>query len=91
MKSQPLTRITGELALTGELKLPQASVSSETKRILYLLAACIALTMTGYGIVMPVFAKRIGELGAGVQVLGLMTMSFAFAQFLLSPVPFISV
>ena len=41
--------------------------------------------MTGYGIVMPVFAKRIGELGAGVQALGLMTMSFAFAQFLLSP------
>lgn len=85
MKSQPLTRITGELALTGELKLPQATLSSETKRILYLLAACIALTMTGYGIVMPVFAKRIGELGAGVQALGLMTMSFAFAQFLLSP------
>jgi len=41
--------------------------------------------MTGYGIVVPVFAKRIGELGSGVQALGLMTMSFAFAQFLLSP------
>jgi DHA1 family tetracycline resistance protein-like MFS transporter len=85
MKTQPLTQITGELALTSELKPPQASLSSETKRILYLLAACIALTMTGYGIAMPVFAKRIGELGSGVQALGLMTMSFAFAQFLLSP------
>ncbi len=85
MKTQPLPRITGELALTSELKPPQASLSSQTKRILYLLAACIALTMTGYGIVMPVFAKRIGELGSGVQALGLMTMSFAFAQFLLSP------
>jgi MFS family permease len=85
MKTQPLPRITGELALTSELKPPLASLSSQTKRILYLLAACIALMMTGYGIVMPVFAKRIGELGAGVQALGLMTMSFAFAQFLLSP------
>jgi MFS family permease len=85
MKTQPLPQITGELALTGELKPPQSSLSSQTKRILYLLAACIALTMTGYGIVMPVFAKRIGELGSGVQALGLMTMSFAFAQFLLSP------
>src|SRR6266567_7489534 len=85
MKTQPLPQITGELALTSELKPPQASLSSQTKRILYLLAACIALTMTGYGIVMPVFAKRIGELGSGVQALGLMTMSFAFAQFLLSP------
>ncbi len=85
MKTQPLPRITGELALTSELKPPQASLSSQTQRMLYLLAACIALTMTGYGIVMPVFAKRIGELGSGVQALGLMTMSFAFAQFLLSP------
>ena len=85
MKTQPLPRITGELALTSELKPPQTSLSSQTKRILYFLAACIALTMTGYGIVMPVFAKRIGELGSGVQALGLMTMSFAFAQFLLSP------
>jgi DHA1 family tetracycline resistance protein-like MFS transporter len=85
MKTQPLPQISGELSLTSELKPPQTSISSQTKRILYLLAACIALTMTGYGIVMPVFAKRIGELGSGVQALGLMTMSFAFAQFLLSP------
>src|SRR5262249_59102484 len=28
---------------------------------------------------------RLGELGSGVAVLGLMSMSFAFAQFLLSP------
>jgi len=41
--------------------------------------------MTGYGIVLPVFAKRLGELGSGVAALGLMSMGFAFAQFLLSP------
>jgi MFS family permease len=41
--------------------------------------------MTGYGIVMPVFAKRLGELGSGVAALGLMSMGFAFAQFVLSP------
>ena len=39
MKTQPLTHITGELALTSELKPPQASLSSETKRILYLLGS----------------------------------------------------
>ena len=84
MKSQPLLRVTGELAITRELKL-QTSLSSHTRQILFLLAACIALMMTGYGIVMPVFAKRLGELGSGVSALGLMTMGFAFAQFLLSP------
>ena len=85
MKSQPLYQVTGELATTGELKLPPVTVSAQTRRVLFLLAACIALMMTGYGIVMPVFAKRIGELGGGVQALGVMTMGFALAQFLLSP------
>lgn len=87
MKSQPLQQVTSELALTSELKPLQASspLSWQTRRVLFLLAACIALMMTGYGIVMPVFAKRIGELGSGVQALGLMTMGFAFAQLLLSP------
>jgi DHA1 family tetracycline resistance protein-like MFS transporter len=41
--------------------------------------------MTGYGIVMPVFAKRLGEFGSGVEALGFMTMAFAIAQFLLAP------
>jgi MFS family permease len=53
--------------------------------LLWLLSASIALMMSGYGIVLPVFAKRLGELGSGVAALGLMSMGFAFAQFLLSP------
>jgi DHA1 family multidrug resistance protein-like MFS transporter len=85
MKSQPLLQVTGELAVTGKLKPPSVSLTWQTRRILFLLAACIALMMTGYGIVLPVFAKRFGELGYGVQALGFMTMGFAFAQFLLSP------
>src|SRR5215472_15222743 len=85
MKSQPLLKVTGELAATGKLQPPKVVLSWQTRRILFLLAACIALMMTGYGIVLPVFAKRIGELGSGVQALGLMTMGFAFAQFILSP------
>jgi DHA1 family tetracycline resistance protein-like MFS transporter len=85
MKSQPLLKVTGELAVTGKLQPPKVVLSWQTRRILFLLAACIALMMTGYGIVLPVFAKRIGELGSGVQALGLMTMGFAFAQFILSP------
>ncbi|MBV9230741.1 MAG: MFS transporter [Chloroflexi bacterium] len=88
MSTQPLFRATGELArTTGELpatQLPEA-LPARTRRILFLLAASIALMMTGYGIVMPVFAKRLGELGSGVAALGLMSMGFAFAQLVLSP------
>jgi multidrug resistance protein len=41
--------------------------------------------MTGSGIIMPVFARRFSELGSGVEALGLMTMSFALAQFVAAP------
>lgn len=53
--------------------------------IIGLLAASLALMMTGYGIILPVFARRLEELGAGVTALGFMTMGFAAAQFLLAP------
>ncbi|MCL4297459.1 MAG: MFS transporter [Anaerolineae bacterium] len=55
------------------------------RRVIMLLAASVGLMMTGYGIVMPVFAKRLGEFGSGVEALGFMTMAFAIAQFLLAP------
>jgi MFS family permease len=57
----------------------------KARNIIILLAASVALMMTGYGIVMPVMAKRLGELGAGVETLGFMTMAFAIGQFLLAP------
>src|SRR5262245_27662043 len=57
----------------------------QVRRIIMLLAASVGLMMTGYGIVMPIFAKRLGEFGSGVEALGFMTMAFAIAQFLLAP------
>lgn len=55
------------------------------RNVILLLAGSVALMMTGFGIIMPVFARRLGELGAGVQALGLMTMSFALAQLVAAP------
>ena len=55
------------------------------RSIILLLAGSVALMMTGLGIIIPVFARRFGELGGGVQALALMTMSFALAQFLAAP------
>ena len=51
-----------------------------------LLAGCVGLMMTGFGIIMPVFARRIGELGGTVSDLGWMAMAFALAHAVLSPV-----
>src|SRR5215469_5121540 len=88
MSTQPLFRATGELvnAVGQQPALPlREPLPARTRRVLWLLSASIALMMSGYGIVLPVFAKRLGELGSGVAALGLMSMGFAFAQFLLSP------
>jgi MFS transporter, DHA1 family, multidrug resistance protein len=62
---------------------PAAGASS--MRIVWLLTGSLALMMTGYGIVFPVFARRLAELGAGVEALGLMAVAFAVGQLIAAP------
>ena len=57
----------------------------QIRNIILLLAGCVALMMTGFGIILPIFGRRLGELGAGVETLGLMTMAFALAQLVTAP------
>lgn len=56
-----------------------------TRSIILLLAGSVALMMTGFGIIMPVFARRLAELGSGVAALGIMTTAFALAQLVAAP------
>lgn len=56
-----------------------------TRNITLLLATSVAIVMTGFGIIMPVFARRLGEFGSGVEALGLMTTAFALATFVAAP------
>jgi multidrug resistance protein len=56
------------------------------RTIIALLAASVALMMTGVGIIIPIFARRFEEMGGGVQALGLMIMAFALAQLLAAPI-----
>lgn len=46
------------------------TIEPQARRAILLLARSVMLMETGYGIVMPIFAKRLGELGAGVETLG---------------------
>ena len=75
----------GEIVLANQVITDRPSPQQARNTIL-LLAASVALMMTGFGIIMPVFPRRLAELGAGVQALGLMTMAFALAQFVASPI-----
>jgi multidrug resistance protein len=69
--------------------IPSGAPAPDPKRarqIILLLSASVALVMTGFGIILPVFPRRLAEFGAGVEVLGLMTMAFMLAQFISAPI-----
>ncbi len=56
------------------------------RNIILLLAASLGLMMTGYGVVFPIFARRLGEFGSGVESLGVMTMAYALTSIIASPI-----
>lgn len=60
--------------------------STRSRSVIFLLALSVGVMYLGHGIVAPVFAKRLTELGSGVAALGYMNMGSAMAQFALSPV-----
>ena len=70
------------IASTVETAQPSAR---HAQLIIWLLAASVALMMTGFGIIMPIFAHRLDEFGDGVAELGLMTMAFALTQLMAAP------
>ncbi len=77
--------ILGELVTHAQVS-DTAITPQRVRTIILLLAGSVALMMTGYGIIMPVFARRLGEFGEGVEALGLMTTAFALAQLIASPI-----
>ncbi len=55
------------------------------RNIILLLAVSMALVMTGYAIIMPLFARRLGDFGSGVSALSLMSTAYALAGIVASP------
>jgi len=58
---------------------------SSNRRILIALSACMALQMTGFVIILPLFARRFSEFGAGVESLGLSAMAYALTSAMAAP------
>jgi len=80
-----IQKIKSKFSQKSRKKTEDADVS-KARHIIILLAVSVGLIMTGFGIIMPVFAHRLENFGSGVIELGYMTMGFALAQFVLSPV-----
>jgi DHA1 family tetracycline resistance protein-like MFS transporter len=74
----------GRVIVAGEV-VSSGPSPRRARSVIILLAASVGLMMTGFGIILPVFARRLGEFGSGVEALGLMTMSFALAQLVAAP------
>ena len=49
------------------------------------LAACMALQMTSFVMILPLFARRLSDFGAGVDALGLSAMAYALAATIAAP------
>ncbi len=73
---------TTDLQSTPALPKPAGPTPQHT---LVCLAACLGLQMTSFVIILPLFARRFTELGAGVDALGASSMAYALAATLSAP------
>ncbi len=55
------------------------------RTIIIFLAVCTALQMTSYGMIFPLFARKIGDFGDGVAVLATSVMAYSLAGMIAAP------
>jgi len=53
--------------------------------IVLALAVCMALQMTSFVLIMPLFARRFSDFGAGVEALGISSLAYALTSMLAAP------
>lgn len=59
--------------------------SRQTPSILVALALCLALQMTGFVMILPLFARRFETFGSGVEALGMSAMVYALTSIVAAP------
>ncbi len=64
---------------------PATALWPAASQVMACLAACIAMQMTGYIMVLPLFARRFTELGADVGALGTSSMAYALTMTVCAP------
>ena len=61
------------------------SSTPSMSRLVAILSVSVGLMMTGVGLVLPVYARRVAELGGGPATLAWMAAAFALAQVVFAP------
>lgn len=67
-------------------QIKQETRLKNTRNILLALAAIMGLQMSSFGIIMPIFARRLGDFGDGVEALGLMAMAYSITSMTAAPI-----
>lgn len=70
--------------IEGVIQSVPAKQSKSITAALLFLIGCVALIMTGFAIIIPVFPQRLASLGLGVETLALMEGAFGLGMFLFS-------
>jgi len=55
------------------------------EKIIFVLSICMALQITSFVIILPLFARRFSEFGTGIEALGISAMAYAFTSTLAAP------
>ena len=63
----------------------RSSHQADSRKIVSALSVCMALQMTSFVMILPLFARRFAELGAGVETLSLSAMAYALTSTLTAP------
>jgi len=62
-----------------------AQTNRQLPNILAALSLCMALQMTGFVMILPLFARRFESFGAGVEALGVSAMAYALTSTVTAP------
>src|SRR5438046_4331973 len=73
-----------EKTVVSGLEVQQANEPKSMTTALVLLSFCVALLMSGFGIIVPVFPQRLQALGLGAEMLALMEGAFGLGMTIFS-------
>ncbi len=62
-----------------------AKPAFKPRTVMFVLAICLALQTTSYVLILPLFARRLSALGAGVEALSLSDLAYALTSTLAAP------
>jgi DHA1 family tetracycline resistance protein-like MFS transporter len=64
---------------------PQVPDPTTARRVMVVLAVCLGLQMTGFVMILPLFARRMNDFGVGVEALAASATAYALTGTLASP------